>query len=145
MIGPLQLAIHVVQNYHVGTQKSHWDKKNKGNYYFKLCLPFVGLAPGRLLRSSMAVLYHVNGKLQRAYSWFLIRRCLDVIVERFYMTSRRPYWCSKTMKRRPCWCTKTILWELNSFLIQTLSLVPMNLHRCWPCEWKRSIGSQCNI
>ena len=25
------------------------------------------------------------------------------------MTSRRPYWCPKTMKRRPCWCPKTIL------------------------------------
>ena len=29
---------------------------------------FVGLAPVRLLRPSMAVLYHVKGKLQRAYS-----------------------------------------------------------------------------
>ena len=38
-------------------------------------------------------------------------------IERFHMTSRRPYWCSKTMKRRPCWCTKKILWELNSFLV----------------------------
>ena len=26
-------------------------------------------------------------------------------IERFHMTSRRPYWCSKTMERRPCWCT----------------------------------------
>ena len=38
-------------------------------------------------------------------------------IERFHMTSRRPYWCSKTMKRRPCWCTQKILWELNSFLM----------------------------
>ena len=30
-IGPLQLAIHVVQNRHAGMQKSHWDKTNKGN------------------------------------------------------------------------------------------------------------------
>ena len=30
-------------------------------------MPFVGLAPVRLLRPSMAVLYHVHGKLQRAY------------------------------------------------------------------------------
>ena len=37
--------------------------------------------------------------------------------ERFYMTSRRPYWCSKTRKWRPCWCPKPILWELNSFLM----------------------------
>jgi len=44
------------------------------------------------------------------------------------MTSRRPYWCPKP-----------ILWELNTFLMQTLSFVPIKLHRCWPCEWKHSI------
>ena len=55
------------------------------------------------------------------------------------MTSRRPYWCPKTMKRRPCWCPKPILWELHSFLMQTLSFVPIYLHRCWPREWKHSI------
>ena len=67
------------------------------------------------------------------------------VIECFHMTSRgpywcpktmkrRPYWCPKTMKRRPCWCPKSILWELNSFLMQTLSFVPINLHRCWPRE-----------
>ena len=61
------------------------------------------------------------------------------IIECFHMTSRRPYWCPKTMKRRPCWCPKLILWELNSFLMQKLSFVPINLHRWWPREWKRSI------
>ena len=60
-------------------------------------------------------------------------------IERFYITSRRPYWCSTTMKRRPCWRTNTILWELNSFLMQTLSFVPINLHRCRSRDWKRSI------
>ena len=40
-------------------------------------------------------------------------------------------WCFKIMKRRPCWFTKPILWEFNSFLMQTLSFVPMNLHGCW--------------
>ena len=55
-------------------------------------------------------------------------------IECFHMTSRRPYWCPKTMKRRPCWCPKQILWELNFFLMQTLSFVPINLHRCWPRE-----------
>ena len=70
--------------------------------------------------------------------WF--RACARAIrIECFHMTSRRPYWCSKTMKRRPCWCPKPILWELNSFLMQTLSFVPINLHRCWPREWKHSI------
>ena len=60
-------------------------------------------------------------------------------IECFHMTSRRPYWCPKTTKRRPCWCPKPVLWEFNSFLMQTLSFVPINLHRCWPREWKHSI------
>ena len=45
------------------------------------------------------------------------------------MTSQWPYWCSKA-----------ILWELTSFLVQTISFVPVNLRRCCPSEWKRSIG-----
>ena len=65
-------------------------------------------------------------------------------IECFHMTSRRPYWCPKTMKRRPCWCPKPILWELNSLLMQTLSFVPINLHRCWSRECKRSIGRLLN-
>ena len=55
------------------------------------------------------------------------------------MTSRPPYWCPKTINRRPCWCPEPILWELSSFLSQTLSFVPINLHRCWPREWKHFI------
>ena len=66
-IGPLQPAILVVQNRHAGTQKSHWDRTNKGNNHSILCMPFVGLAPMRLLRPSIEVLYHVNSTLQRAY------------------------------------------------------------------------------
>ena len=50
-------------------------------------------------------------------------------IECFHMTSRRP-----------CWCPKPVLWELNSFLMQTLSFVPINLHICWPREWKHSIA-----
>ena len=37
LMGPLQLAIHVVQNHRAEEQKSHWDKTNKGNYHLKLC------------------------------------------------------------------------------------------------------------
>ena len=62
-------------------------------------------------------------------------------IECFHMTSRRPYWCPITMKRRPCWCSKPSLRELNSFLMQTLSFVPINLHICWPREWKHSINA----
>ena len=60
-------------------------------------------------------------------------------IECFHMMSRQPYWCPKTMKRRPCRCPKPVLWELNSFLMQTISFVPINLHRFWPREWKHSI------
>ena len=56
------------------------------------------------------------------------------LIECIHMTSLRPYWCPKTMERRPCWCPKPILWELNFFLIQTLSFVAINLHRCWSRE-----------
>ena len=66
------------------------------------------------------------------------------LIECFHMTSRRPYWCPKTMKRRPCWCPKRVLWELNSFLMQTLSVIPINLHRFWPREWKHSIKQITN-
>ena len=51
-MGPLQVAIHVVQNRRTGEQKSHWDKTNKGNYHLKLCMPFVCLVPVRLLLTS---------------------------------------------------------------------------------------------
>ena len=63
----MQLAIHVVQNRRAGEQKSLWDKTNKENYHLKLCMSFACFVPVRLLLSSVAVLYHVNGWLQRTY------------------------------------------------------------------------------
>ena len=36
--------------------------------------------------------------------------------------------------------SQTVPVGLNSFLMQTLSLVLINLHRWWPREWKRSIN-----
>ena len=35
IIDPLQLVIHAVPIPHVGEQKMHCDKTNKGNCYFK--------------------------------------------------------------------------------------------------------------
>ena len=63
-----------------------------------------------------------------------VQHFFGIGIERFRMTPRRPYWCPKTMKRWPCWCPKPVLWELNSFLMQTLSFVPRHLHRCRPRE-----------
>ena len=65
--GFLHLVTHVVQNRHAGEQVTHWEKTNKENYHFKWCVLFVCLIPLRLLFSSVADLYHVNFKLQRAY------------------------------------------------------------------------------
>ena len=56
------------------------------------------------------------------------------LIECFHITSRRPYWCPKPVP-----------WELNSFLMQTLSFVPINLHIWWPREWKHSIGATSNL
>ena len=69
----MQLVIHVVQNRLTEEQKSYWEKTNKEIYLLKLCVSFVCLVPVRLLLSSVAALYHVNGYLQRAYS-FRIRQ-----------------------------------------------------------------------
>ena len=44
LIGPLQLAIHVVQNPHAGEQKSLWDKTNKGIHNFKRKFPLFVLS-----------------------------------------------------------------------------------------------------
>lgn len=43
-IGPLQLAIHVVQNRHAGEQKTHWGKQTKGIYTFKINSNFLCLS-----------------------------------------------------------------------------------------------------
>ena len=43
------------------------------------------------------------------------------------------------MKQWPCWCPKLVLWELNSFRMQMLSFVSINLQRCWPHAWKHSV------
>ena len=69
---------------------------------------------------------------------FCMTNCAHSI-ECFHMRSRRPYWCPKTVKRRLRWCLKPILWELNSFLMQSFYFVPINLHRYRPREWKNYI------
>ena len=53
-----------------------------------------------------------------------------IYIERFYVTSRPPYLCSKTMKRRPCWCSKAVLSlsceSRTLFRMLKLSFVPTN-------------------
>ena len=40
----------------------------------------------------------------------MIIKNINFWIERFHMTSRPPYWCSKPMKRWPCWCFRPVLW-----------------------------------
>ena len=60
----------------------------------------------------------------RECMWYIL--VVQKYRECFHMTSRWPYWYSKTMKWWPCWLLKPFLWELNSFLMQTLSFVLIN-------------------
>ena len=57
---------------------------------------------------------------------FLRQTPTSNIIELFYMTSRQPYWYSKTMKLRACWCCKSILWELNSFRVRNCAFLVAN-------------------
>ena len=97
------------------------------------------------VRNIVVVAIFVSSSLREASTWRFREQiasskktpALQAILRTigcFHMTSRRPYWCPKTMKRRLCWCPKPILRELNSFLMQMLSFVSINLHRCWPRE-----------
>ena len=117
--------------------------------------PFRDIKPGTLSQLFVAKIDRWRRKWSyRTPSLHVLRiyhlqfRLLLQLIECFHMTSWRPYWCPKTMKRRPVWCPKPIVWELYSFRMQTLS-IPINLHRCWPREWKHSIeilthqGKEC--
>ena len=62
--------------------------------------------------------------LRKKTGCFAVYKNVDRFWKTFHMTSQRP-----------CWCPKLVLWELNSFHMQTLSFVAINLHRRWPREW----------
>ena len=64
-------------------------------------------------------------KVESSGHWLLATGQILDHITCFHMTSLPPYWCPKTTKRRPCWCPKPVLWELNSFLMQTPSFVPI--------------------
>ena len=63
-------------------------------------------------------------------------------IESLHMTPRRPYWCSKTMKRQSCWCSMLISCGSWTLFLGKRIFFPINLHKCYPPEWKRSIRGQ---
>ena len=77
------------------------------------------------------------------YTLILSCMCFLVLIERFHVMSRRPYWCSKTKKRRPYWCPKPVLLELNSIFMQKSSFVWVYQYGGLSREWKRSILINC--
>ena len=94
--------------------------------------------PSKLVENLQHLYITTEKNLTSNHSLNLKSLGFSVSIECFHKTSRRPFWCPKTMKQRPCWCPKPVLWELNSFLMQMPSFVPIDLHRCWARERKRS-------
>ena len=52
-------------------------------------------------------------------------------IERFHMTSRRPYWCTKTMKRRPLLVCQANPVGVEVFPYVNTFFCSNNLHSCW--------------
>ena len=122
-IGPLQATIHVVQNRHAEEQKSHWDKTNRGNYHLKLCMPFICLVPVRLLLSSMAVLYQVNGQPQKIIGHSccgvpanVLSLCLFVF--NFGEANKKKWPISQEKQSRSLW------WRDNDTLLMVMDVTP---------------------
>ena len=120
-----------------------WSKLNKSSWNCARNLAFpviILLAAWNLCENLHCESVHVYFKElpnEREHYWPTIYRTGAAVVstiEHFHMTSRRPYWCPKPILR-----------ELNSFLMQTLSFVPVNLHRCWPRKWKHYITYSLNF
>jgi hypothetical protein len=84
--------------------------------------------------------YKTQGCNNIVISW-LYRTCwnnlatsLIISIDRFHLTSRRPYWCTKTMKWRSYWCT-----------VRELALSYSNISYCFttplgpPITWVKTI------
>ena len=71
--------------------------------------------------SNCTQIFNLIVKILVFFSFFFLINF--IILERFHMTSQRPFWCSKTKKRRPCWCTKLNPWELNFIFMQIFPFV----------------------
>jgi hypothetical protein len=71
-----------------------------------------------------------GGQLYKLFSFVFMTQDID----RFHLTSRRPYWCTKTMKWRPYWCT-----------VRELALSYSNISYCFttplgpPITWVKTI------
>ena len=101
--------------------KRYWDSRFHRQKYPGFRNFWLKMKNGSVCHRMLTCPYYNNG---------IVHPCKSL--EHFNMTSRSPYWCTKTIKRWPCWCSKPILWGLNIFLMWKRSFVAINLHRCWP-------------
>ena len=79
----------------LGTKSAYWDAnvalgRDKQRKLPRLCMPFVGLTPMRLLRPNMLVLYHVDGNLQRANCDQML--LLQLLFFLFPLVPKRDWW-----------------------------------------------------
>jgi hypothetical protein len=94
----------------------------------------VNLRPGagrkRLREFCLRECLHLAADCSTLYYIVVNIYCID----RFHLTSRRPYWCTKTMQWRPYWCT-----------VRELALSYSNISYCFttplgpPITWVKTI------
>ena len=93
--------------------------------------------------------FHINGFTLSLVLKQRLRVTRKWPQERFYVTSRRPYWCSKTMKRWPaCWCSKPILMGFFSYVnpfICSNKFVWMLATWVKTPNWSHSVYLVCNF
>lgn len=122
-IGPLQLAIHLIQNRQAGERKTQNGQDKQKIYIIWNGIFFVYLVPVPLLLSSTTDLYHVNDWLQRAYycwqwllKWYVVIELLDVAYSfvSFFFFSYFSKSCSLNGISLRIF-TDLVMWLLNNF------------------------------
>ena len=67
--------------------------------------------------------------------------CVPCVIDHFYMTSRRPYLCTKQWIGGHVCVQKKSCGNWTFFpSVLKLSFIPSNLQSCWPRDWKRSVS-----
>ena len=122
--GDLGRSLGLTRQWTVGAEPSNFSWEAKKTVKWKVFAEIYTWFSKAALGIGQAIVWRLPGAVTQT------NHCNDMGIERFHMTSRRP-WC----------CSKPVLWELNSFLMKTLSFVPIKLHKCWSREWKRSISN----
>ena len=75
------------------------------------------LSVAGILAVSLVFGSEISEKVLRGLMFYIpFNLVIFSLTERFHVTSRRPFWHSKTKKPQPYWCIKSVVWEFKSFL-----------------------------